>query len=232
MHTIDLNKYRSIVFDCDGVVLDSNQLKIQAYMDTALKFGASQEQAQALVDYHILLGGISRYTKFEYFLREILQLEVTEQAMQQLFDDFGADVERLLSDCEIAPGLQRLREATPGVTWLVISGGDQIELGKIFRNRGIDGLFDGGIYGSPDNKDQILARELASGLIELPALFLGDSKYDHVASTGAGLDFIFLSDWTDFDGWQDYCHDNTITVLPRLDALNSVASPSTTASSL
>ncbi len=232
MHTIDLSKYRTIVFDCDGVVLDSNQLKIQAYLDTALKFGASREQAQALVDYHILLGGISRYTKFEYFLREILQQEVTEQAMQQLFDDFGADVERLLSDCEIAPGLQRLRDATADATWLVISGGDQTELGKIFRKRGIDGLFDGGIYGSPDNKEQILARELASSLIKLPALFLGDSKYDHVASTGAGLEFIFLSDWTDFDGWQEYCHEHAITVLPRLDALNSNAGARAAAPSL
>lgn len=219
MPQIDVSQYKTIIFDCDGVVLDSNQLKIQAYFDTAIKFGATDKQAKALVDYHVLLGGISRYTKFEYFLLEILGQPVTESAMQQLFDDFGNEVERLLSDCEIAPGLHALRQVMPNSRWLVVSGGDQIELGKIFMQRGIAQLFDAGIFGSPDNKDEILARELAHGKIIKPALFLGDSKYDHVASTGAGLDFIFLSAWTDFEGWQEYCSSNKIMVLPSLSDL-------------
>jgi len=215
----DMSAYKTIVFDCDGVVLDSNQLKIQAYFDTAIKFGATKQQAKELVDYHVLLGGISRYTKFEYFLREIMRQVVTDQAMQQLFDDFGHEVERLLSDCEIAPGLAELRQATSDCRWLIVSGGDQVELGKIFQKRGIAHLFDAGIFGSPDNKDEILSRELDSGLIVMPALFLGDSKYDHVASTRAGLDFIFLNDWTDFDGWKEYCQANGITVLPNINSL-------------
>ncbi|MGZ8250874.1 MAG: HAD family hydrolase [Methylophilaceae bacterium] len=219
MQQIDVFQYKTIIFDCDGVVLDSNQLKIQVYFDTAIKFGATEKQAKALVDYHVLLGGISRYTKFEYFLLEILGQPATESAMQQLFDDFGREVERLLSDCEIAPGLDELRQATPMSRWLVVSGGDQIELGKIFMKRGISHHFDAGIFGSPDNKDEILARELAHGKIVKPALFLGDSKYDHVASTAAGLDFIFLSGWTDFEGWQEYCSSNKIVVLTSIGDL-------------
>ena len=222
MHThtsLDISPYKTIIFDCDGVVLNSNQLKIQAYHQVAIQYGASEAQAKALVDYHILLGGISRYTKFEYFLREILKRPVTDDAMQQLFDAFGSEVERLLSDCEIAPGLQALREATPGVRWLVVSGGDQLELGKIFRQRQIAQYFEAGIFGSPDDKDAIIARELASGNIITPALYLGDSKYDHIASTNAGLDFIFMCGWTDFDGWQDYCSSNGIKVLNSIDDL-------------
>ena len=79
-----LAEYKTLVFDCDGVVLNSNQLKIRAYYDVAIKFGASQSQAQALVDHHVMLGGISRYPKFAYFLSEIMQQPVTEQAMQTL----------------------------------------------------------------------------------------------------------------------------------------------------
>lgn len=215
----DLSAYKTMVFDCDGVILNSNQLKIQAYFDTAIKFGATEIQAQELVDYHVLLGGISRYTKFEYFLRQILKQAVTDVAMQQLFDDFGHEVERLLSDCEIAPGLADFRAATSGVRWLVVSGGDQTELGKIFATRGIASMFDAGIFGSPDNKDEILRRELANENIILPALYLGDSKYDHVASTNAGIDFIFLSGWTDFDGWQEYCSSNQLVILQSLSDL-------------
>jgi phosphoglycolate phosphatase-like HAD superfamily hydrolase len=185
----------------------------------AIKFGASEVQAQALVDHHVRLGGISRYPKFEYFLRDIMQLAVTDQAMQTLLDTFTAEVKRLLTDCEIAPDLMRVRDANPNAKWMIISGGDQAELRDIFQQRGIDILFDAGIYGSPDNKDAILAREVGLGHITQPALFIGDSRYDHQSSTNAGLDFVFLSAWTDVEGWQDYCATHKISVFNHLGSL-------------
>ena len=208
-----LAEYKTLVFDCDGVVLNSNQLKIQAYYDVAIKFGANEAQAQALVKHHVKLGGISRYPKFEYFLREIMQHPVTEQAMQALLDGFTAEVKRLLKDCEIAPDLMCIREASANAKWMIISGGDQAELREIFKQRRIDSLFEAGIFGSPDNKDAILAREVDLGHILKPAIFIGDSRYDHQASTKAGLDFVFLSAWTDVEDWQEYCADHQIAVL-------------------
>lgn len=214
-----LAEYKTLVFDCDGVVLNSNQLKIQAYFDVAIKFGANEIQAQALVDHHVKLGGISRYPKFEYFLREIMQQPVTEEAMQDLLTSFTAEVKRLLTDCEISPYLTHVRNASPDAKWMIISGGDQAELQEIFKQRGIDKLFDAGIFGSPDNKDTILAREVGLGHIMLPALFIGDSRYDHQASTNAGLDFVFLSAWTDVEDWQGYCTSHQITVFNHLGDL-------------
>ncbi len=215
-----LAEYKTLVFDCDGVVLNSNHLKIQAYYDVAIKFGASKTQAQTLVDHHVKLGGISRYPKFEYFLREIMQQAVTEQAMQILLDSFTAEVKRLLMDCEISPYLADVRNKNMHAKWMIISGGDQVELREIFQQRGIDKLFGAGIFGSPDNKDVILARELDAGNIAQPALFIGDSRYDHQASTNAGLDFVFLSAWTDVEGWQDYCASHQITVFNHLGDLS------------
>jgi len=216
---LEIERYKTLVLDCDGVVLNSNQLKIEAYFDVAIKYGANEKQAQALVDHHIKLGGISRYPKFEYFLQEILHEPVTEAAMQSLLEDFGREVKRRLSNCEVAPGLLELCKKTRDIRWMIISGGDQTELREIFIERKLDVLFDAGIFGSPDNKDEILARELARGNIAQPALFLGDSRYDHVASVRAGLDFIFLSNWTDFEGWQEYCEANHIRILGGISDL-------------
>lgn len=216
---LDISRYKTLVFDCDGVVLNSNQLKIQAYFDVAIKYGADKKQAQALVDYHIKLGGVSRYPKFEHFLQEIVKEPVTDKATQSLLDDFGYEVRRRLIDCEVAPGLLELRKKTPDIRWMIISGGDQTELREIFIARKLHVLFDAGIFGSPNDKDEILSRELSLGNITQPALFLGDSRYDHVASVRAGLDFIFLSDWTDFEGWREYCDTNRIRVLGGISAL-------------
>lgn len=214
-----LAEYKTLVFDCDGVVLNSNQLKIQAYYDVAIKFGASETQAKLLVAHHVKLGGISRYPKFEYFLREIMKQAVTEETVNRLLSSFTVEVKRLLMDCEVARDLMSLRQMTPDAKWMIISGGDQAELREIFAQRNLTDFFDAGIFGSPDNKEQILAREIARDNLVKPALFIGDSRYDYQASTQAGLDFVFLSDWTDVDGWQSFCADQNIQVLNHLGDL-------------
>jgi phosphoglycolate phosphatase-like HAD superfamily hydrolase len=216
---VDLQHYQTLVLDCDGVVLDSNQLKTQAYYDTAISFGANEQQAEAIMDYHVKLGGISRYPKFKYFLEEILQQPATDAAMQFLLQRFASEIHKGLLHCEMAPGLQQLRAATSHARWMLLSGGDQAELRTLFAERGIADLFDAGIFGSPDNKDQVLSRELANGNLVPPALYLGDSRYDHEAAKRAGLDFIFLKDWTEFSDWSAYCVANDIPVIDNLRAL-------------
>ena len=65
---MNLNRYQTIIFDCDGVILNSNFQKIEAYRNAALNYGASKVQAEDLVEHHVQLTGISRYVKFKYFL--------------------------------------------------------------------------------------------------------------------------------------------------------------------
>lgn len=216
---IDIKQYKSIVFDCDGVVLDSNVVKTEAYFRTAKNLGASDADAQALVDYHVRLGGISRYHKFDYYLREILQQTATQDAIQILLDEFARELEVGLLHCEVAPGLLALREITPDANWMILSGGDQQEIRTLFAKRNLQSLFDGGLFGSPDNKDTVLAREKTNGNLQFPALFIGDSKYDYEAATRAGLDFVFLSDWTEVADWQAYCEANKIKVLANIATL-------------
>ena len=76
---MDLTKYNTIIFDCDGVLLNSNFKKSEAYRYAAIDFGATKEQAEKLVRYHVENTGISRYVKFEYFLTNILQQSFNEE---------------------------------------------------------------------------------------------------------------------------------------------------------
>jgi HAD superfamily hydrolase (TIGR01549 family) len=214
-----IQEYKSIVFDCDGVILDSNVVKTEAYFRTAKNLGATDEQAQALVDYHVKLGGISRYHKFDYYLREILKQPATTEAIQVLLDEFARELEIELMECEIASGLQALRDATPNAKWSILSGGDQQEIRTLFAKRHLADFFNGGLFGSPDNKDEVLAREKANGNLQFPALFVGDSKYDYEAASRAGLDFIFVTDWTEVADWQEYTTLNNIQVMNNIYSL-------------
>lgn len=204
------------MFDCDGVVLDSNVVKTEAYYRTAKNLGATDAQAQALVDYHVRLGGISRYHKFDWYLREVLQKPVTDVAVQALLDEFSRELEKGLMECRVAEGLTNLREATLQANWMILSGGDQQEIRTLFAKRNLADLFDGGLFGSPDNKDTVLSREKENGNISSPTLFIGDSKYDFEAATRAGLDFLFLSDWTEVKDWQSFCTEHHISVLKAI----------------
>jgi phosphoglycolate phosphatase-like HAD superfamily hydrolase len=208
--------YATLVFDCDGVVLNSNQVKTDAFYQAALPYG--EAAARAMVDYHVAHGGVSRYKKFAHFLENIVSHQAGPD-LDSLLASYASRVKEGLLNCEVTPGLQALRDASPDARWLIVSGGDQAELRDVFAQRGLARLFEGGIFGSPDTKDEILAGELASDNIRQPALFLGDSKYDHEAASRAGLDFVFLSGWSEVAHWQGWVVCEGITALPDIKAL-------------
>jgi phosphoglycolate phosphatase-like HAD superfamily hydrolase len=218
---IDLKKYKTIVFDCDGVVLNSNKTKIDAYFKVAKRMGGSDADAQAFVDHHVSKGSFPRNGKIEYYLKQIVNQPVTKELVQQYIVTFEEILDKTLMECAIAAGLLALKTATANARWMLLSGGDQAELRRVFPRRKVGehnlaSLFEAGIFGGPDIKEEVLAREKKNANIQLPALFLGDSKYDHQAATGAGLDFVFLSDWTEVADWQDYCQQNSINAKANL----------------
>ncbi len=193
---INLDHYQTIIFDCDGVVLNSNFQKIEAYRNAALEFGASKEQADTLVDYHVKLTGISRNIKFKYFLKEILHQTPSNKSMKTLIQNLNNNVINLLKACDVAEGLDRLKVQTPNKKWMVASGGDQEELRYLFSDKKINHFFPEGIFGSPRSKHEIIEQELKDDSWR-PALFLGDSLYDIQTAKKYNIDFIFVSGWTD-----------------------------------
>ncbi|MBY0416832.1 MAG: HAD hydrolase-like protein [Pararheinheimera sp.] len=213
---MNLEKYQSLVFDCDGVVLNSNKVKTEAFFKAALPYG--ETAAWQLVDYHVARGGISRYKKFEWFIEHVIR-GLSGPSLEELLSAYAAEVRHGLLTCDIADGLKELRAKTQHANWLIVSGGDQQELREVFAARNISDLFDGGIFGSPDSKDTILVREHECGNIKMPALFLGDSKYDIQASRGAGLDCIFLAGWSEVKDWKLFCEDKQITTKSAIKEL-------------
>ena len=218
---INLDHYQTIIFDCDGVILNSNFQKIEAYRNAALEFGASKEQAESLVQHHVALTGISRYVKFEYFLIHILKQKVTEKNMNKLIQSLNKNVVKLLKSCEVAKGLDKLREFTLDKKWIVASGGDQQEVRFLFADKKIDHLFSDGIYGSPRSKHEIFEQELKD-ISWYPALFLGDSLYDIQTAKKYDIDFLFVSDWTDLKDWKKICAEYDVSSIKNIQALMNI----------
>ena len=210
-------KYKTIVFDCDGVILDSNKIKSQAFYDVAIEFG--EQAAKQLLDYHIQRGGISRFLKFEWFVKTVLKKEDYEGLVSILLQKYADIIERELLLCSIAESLDIFREKTKYADWMVVSGGKQEELISLFTKRKINHYFNKGIFGSPDSKNTIIEREIKNGNIIFPALYIGDSKYDYEVITSLGLDFIFLKGWTEFKEWESFFKDKNIHIFDNIKAI-------------
>ena len=210
-------KYKTIVFDCDGVILDSNKIKSQAFYDVAIEFG--EQAAKQLLDYHIQRGGISRFLKFEWFVKTVLKKEDYEGLVSILLQKYADIIERELLLCSIAESLDIFREKTKYADWMVVSGGKQEELISLFTKRKINHYFNKGIFGSPDSKNTIIEREIKNGNIIFPALYIGDSKYDYEVSTSLGLDFIFLKGWTELKEWESFFKDKNIHIFDNIKAI-------------
>ena len=212
-----IDEAATLIFDCDGVVLDSNRLKTEAFRIAAEPYGDAA--AAALVTYHVANGGVSRYVKFAHFLDHIVPEhapDTTGPGLEGLLSAYAEAVRAGLLSCAVADGLDALRAATPRAAWMIVSGGDQSELREIFTARSLAEYFDAGIFGSPDTKHEILARELAAGTIRRPALFLGDSRFDHEAATRAGIGFVFVSTWSEWAEGAALAETDGFPVIPRL----------------
>ncbi len=212
-----LSEYRAILFDCDGVLLDSNAVKTEAFRKVASRFG--EEPAQRLVAYHVANGGVSRHAKFRYLFDSILGRAPLARELEACIDGFAEAVQCGLAECRVADGLDELRDLTPHANWMVVSGGDQAELRALFAMRSLASFFDAGIFGSPTPKREILQLLVSDGSVRMPALMIGDSRLDHEVAAESDIDFVFASDWSEFAGWEKYCREHGIPTVPSIKCL-------------
>lgn len=208
-------KVNTIIFDCDGVILNSNQLKTKAYYKAAFP-SYGHELASSLTTYLAKNTGKPRGHFIDYFINNIVPPDISGPGFKELVDAVTIEIYQGLMECEVSPCLFKLREKTPDIKWLVVSGGVEKELRNVFNNRSLFDLFDGGIYGGPMTKDEILTSLFNKNHIKFPVLFLGDSKYDYEVAKKAKLDFLFVSGWSEFKDWQNYCNGNKISSIKSL----------------
>ncbi len=211
-----LLNYKSIIFDCDGVLLNSNNIKSQAFFEIGKNFG--EDKGKALLNYHRVNGGISRNEKFTHFITKILNKEFNEKIYNDLLNQYSSYVFNKLLSCEVTHNLENLRKLD-NKKWFIVSGGNENELIKVFKKRQMLDYFDGGIYGSPRNKIEIFKNLIEDKKISNPAIYLGDSKYDYYASKEYGIDFTFIYNWTELKEWKKFCLSNKIKFVREVKCL-------------
>jgi phosphoglycolate phosphatase-like HAD superfamily hydrolase len=216
----DVTAYRTWVFDCDGVLLDSNSLKTEAFRLEAERFGSGA--ADELVRYHQAHGGISRQVKSRYFFEEILGRAAIDDEIDEFLRGFAARVRNGLAsvpaDEALVPLLVELGRHECRL--FVVSGGDEDEVRNELDARDLSGHF-AGVYGSPSSKPTIIAQIERDGLLERPAVLVGDSRLDAECAERFDLEFVFVEHWSEWERWRQEvpAETNVIHDLAELVAL-------------
>ncbi|TVU83837.1 HAD family hydrolase [Pseudoalteromonas neustonica] len=181
--------YDVYIFDCDGVILDSNKLKIDA-MQRALESSISDlDKVKACVAYFRNNFGRSRFHHIDVFIEQFLELDkATENKVKKnILEEYSSQCKSLYLQADITPGFINFINQLSGKKYIA-SGSEQQELREVFKERELDIYFDE-IYGSPIKKSNLVANILKAESSNNAVMF-GDAISDLEASEINDIDFI------------------------------------------
>lgn len=211
---MDVSRYKTFLFDCDGVLLDTNALKSSGFYEVALPYG--KKCAEALKNYHQRHGGISRYEKMRYFITDILKRSYDKQLHTKLVAEYGNYcLKKMIQAEETLLMRDLLNTVNLQGTCFVVSGGKETELQQVFACKGLGHYFKG-IFGSPRSKMEIVSDLWSSGMIHFPAVYIGDSQYDYIVAEKHEIDFVFMAGFTEFKDWRQFFDDKNVVVINTL----------------
>ena len=75
------NNIKAIIFDFDGVISESVNVKTKTFAKLYLKYG--KEISEKVVDHHLLNGGISRFVKFQLYHEKFLGIKLNNQQIKE-----------------------------------------------------------------------------------------------------------------------------------------------------
>ena len=212
---------KAIIFDCDGVIFDSNALKTSAFREVLAAY--PQEVVDKFISYHQTNGGISRYEKLRVFFTDFLKTSVDEEKLQKLLADFGSSCQRLYQQADLTPGcVNLLEQLSEHIPLYVASGSDEAELRQVFTGRDLDKYFRG-IYGSPKTKQDCVAEIIQKLDFRNEIVFVGDAESDWKAATGANINFVFMAKFSDAaNSMKQKSKENNFPVIDTLSELLSL----------
>lgn len=181
-----------VVFDCDGVLLESMPAKIEAFRRWVPEAHAKHRESFMRV---VMDGfGKSRRHHIRRFYEEILGQSPDDALIESEVARFTDICEPLCASADWRAGSREFVLAcrSAGVPRYVLSGTPQAPLEAMLASTGAAELFDV-IIGSPPAKPESLARILAeTGTPAHRTVFVGDAEADRAAAAHVGAHFVYF----------------------------------------
>jgi phosphoglycolate phosphatase-like HAD superfamily hydrolase len=185
---IKLVNISNIIFDCDGVIFDSNQLKSLAFRLALEAHSIDESHIADFLAYHKTYGGVSRYVKLKYLITDIIKKPFSEELYNSLLSSYSNRSLHCYYEANYTDGcldfLEKLKEKN--IKAYVASGSDEEELNIVFKERGIDKFFEK-IYGSPKTKLEIVMKYILPVTGVESTILIGDAPPDIETAYKSGI---------------------------------------------
>jgi len=207
----ELSQKTIYIFDFDGVLTDSVDIKTQAFAELYREYGYSV--VDKVVEHHQSNGGMSRFEKFVHYHKEFLGIILDDDTLKDLSSRFSnLVVNKVVLSDEIAGATRFLDQCKRNnIVCAINSATPDNELKKIVRLRGWKKFFQF-VYGSPASKvDNIESILKEANLDRKSAMFFGDAINDYKAAVLSQVDFVGINYSSKIVG--DFTHYNNFAEL-------------------
>ena len=189
-----MSSFKVILWDFDGVLLDSNSVRELGFR-IALG-GYPDSEVESLLAFHRLNGGLSRYVKFRHFFETIRNESLSSEDLERLCSVFSRVMLDSLGDPEllIPPTVSFVKKNFESTRMHVVSGSDQHELRQLCRQLSLTKYFVS-IHGSPTPKSKLVEELMEQHQYnQQETILIGDSINDFSAAMDNGIHFLGFED--------------------------------------
>ncbi len=180
---------KNIIFDFDGVILDSIPVKTEAFRKLFEEY--PKDKIQELIEYHLVNGGKSRYLKIKYFFNEILHKKISENEILLYANRYSELTKEELSKTKylIKDTINFIKQNHQKYNLYIASGADENDLQFICNSLNLNQYFLS-INGSPKVKSEIVKNILEESTYKREeTILIGDSINDYEAANNNNIEF-------------------------------------------
>lgn len=180
---------KAIIFDFDGVIADSNNIKTEAFVKLFDEYPAGIKNT--IKKFHLQNGGMSRFDKFRYIYANFFKEELPEKKFNKLCDNFNKLVINGVINAPLFDGVEDFLKKNKGIyDMYIVSGTPDYEIKEIVKKQKLNKYFLK-ILGSPRAKKELIEEVLISKNYQREeVIFIGDSINDYEGAMAAGIEFI------------------------------------------
>lgn len=184
-----LKRLSAIVFDFDGVLADSVEVKTAAFANLYKEYG--DKVVEKVIHHHRNHGGMTRAEKFYHYHSQYAKHPLTDEDHEALCQRFSSlVVEKVTAAKEIAGAETMLRHWHGKVPLFIDSATPDEEIILITQKRGIAKYFEKTLGSGHSKTENLKAILEGYDLAPEEVVFYGDAASDYRAATNCGTHFV------------------------------------------
>lgn len=182
---------KGIIFDFDGVIAKSVQIKSTAFATLYETHG--KDIIRKIIKHHEANGGMSRYEKIKLYHESYLNTNIINDKLIELANQFSSlVVEKVIAAPYVPGALEYIQKSSEKYKLFISTGTPTEEMNQILEGRKIAHYFTD-VFGSPDKKSVHVNNIISKyNLAPDELIFYGDSNSDLHAAEHVNIPFVLI----------------------------------------